>query len=38
MPIVNVRPTKEKPPKKKQHAVTLHQANPHRGLLSMIWL
>jgi len=34
VPIVNVRPTKGEPPKKKQHASTRHQANPHRSVLS----
>ena|GEM_PF-3588414 len=31
VPIVNVRPTKEEPPKK----TTRHQANPHRSVLSL---
>ena len=35
VPIVNVRPTKEEPPKKKQHAATRHQANLHRSVLSL---
>ena len=32
--IVNVRPTKGEPPKKKQYESTRHQANPHRSVLS----
>ena len=32
--LLNVRPTKEEPPKKKQHAATRHQASLHRSVLS----